>query len=84
MDDRWFICYCDGWLMFYRSWTGHCIYGLYLDAALGGMQVIKSWVNRDPEQYRGTDTKEDRRLVRYLIDELLLHRSATLPVSSPT
>ena len=76
MDDRWFICFDGGWLLFFRSWTGHCIFGLRLDATPEGMQVVESWVNRDPEQYRGTDIEEDRKLVRRLIDELLLNRPA--------
>jgi hypothetical protein len=74
MEDKWFICFHDGWLLFYRSWTGYCIYGLRLDATLNGMKVSESWVSRDPEQYRGTDIEDDRRLVRHLIDELLLDR----------
>ena len=84
MDDRWFISLDDGWLLFYRSWTGFCIYGLQLDATPDGMKVMESWVSRDPEQYRGTDIEDDRKLVRHLIDELLLHRAADLPVSGPT
>ena len=84
MDDRWFICFHDGWLFFYRSWTGYCTYGLRLDTTPKGMQVSESWVSRDPEQYRGTDIEDDRKLVRHLIDELLLHRAADLPVSGPT
>lgn len=78
MDDRWFICFHDGWLLFYRSWTGHCIYGLRLDTTPEGMQVTESWVNRNTEQYRETDIDEDRELLRNLIDEILLQ-----PPSSP-
>jgi hypothetical protein len=74
MEDKWFICFDGGWLLFYRSWTGYCIYGLRLDATPDGMMVTDSWVNRDPEQYRGTDIEDDRKLVRHLIDELLLDR----------
>lgn len=75
MEDRWFICFHHPWLFFYRSWTGYCIYGLRLDATPEGMKVIESWVSRDPEQYRGTDVEDDRRLVRHLIDNLLLNRA---------
>jgi hypothetical protein len=38
----------------------------------------------DPEQYLGKDIDEDRRLVRQLIHELLLHRPAHMPVSGST
>lgn len=27
MDDKWFIFFEKGWLYFYRSWTGDCIFG---------------------------------------------------------
>ncbi len=77
MEDKWFICLHDGWLLFYRSWTGYCIYGLRLDAKREGFAVAESWVNRDPKQYRGTDIDYDRELLRHLIDALLLHRSAS-------
>ncbi len=84
MEEKWFVCFHDGWLLFYRSWTGFCIYGLRLDTTPEGMQVSESWVNRDPEEYRGTDIEDDRKLVRHLIDELLLHRPERLPVSGST
>ncbi|MFP5229565.1 MAG: hypothetical protein ACLGXA_18280 [Acidobacteriota bacterium] len=84
MEHKWFICFHDGWLLFYRSWTGFCIYGLRRVATPEGMQVIESWVSRDPEQYRGTDIEDDRKLVRHLMDEFLLHRPEHLPVSGST
>lgn len=81
MEDKWFVCFDGGWLLFYRSWTGYCIYGLRLDATPEGIQVVESWVSRDPEQYGGTEIEDDRKFVRHLIDELLLHRPERLPVS---
>jgi hypothetical protein len=74
MEDKWFVCMHDGWLLFHRSWTGYCIYGLRLDVTPDGMKVSESWVSRDPEQYGDSDIEEDRKLVRHLIDELLLNR----------
>ena len=84
MDDWWFIYYHADWLLFHRSWTGFCIYGLRLDATPDGIQVVESWVSRDPEQYGGTEIEDDRKFVRHLIDELLLHRPERLPVSGST
>ena len=84
MDDRWFICFDDRWLLFFRSWTGFCIYGLRLDAKPDGTKVVESWVSRNSEQYRGSEIEDDRKLVRHLIDELLLHRPERLPVSGST
>jgi hypothetical protein len=80
MEDKWFICLHQGWLLFHRSWTGACIYGLRLEAMRGGARVADSWVSRDPAQYKGTSVEYDRKLVRFLIDAFLLHRPATFPM----
>jgi hypothetical protein len=75
MEDKWFIHYEDGWLRFYRSWTGAAIYALRLDGSPAGVRVVDSWVSRDPQQYAGRDTAYDRRLVRFLIDAFLLKKT---------
>lgn len=80
MEDKWFICFHQGWLLFHRSWTGVCIYGLQLERAADGVHVRDSWVNRDPAQYKGTDLDYDRKLTRFLIDALLLRRPAAFPM----
>src|SRR5688572_16949247 len=82
MEDKWFIYFADGWLRFHRSWTGAYIYGLRLESIPEGQRVAEAWVNRDPEQYRGSDTPYDRQLVRFLIDALLLERPAEFPMPS--
>jgi hypothetical protein len=80
MQDKWFICFHQGWLLFHRSWTGACIYSLRLEAIRGGARVADSWVNRDPAQYTATDVEYDRKLVRFLVDALLLRREAIFPL----
>lgn len=80
MEDKWFIYFADGWLFFHRSWTGALIYAMRFEDSPGGAQVVESWVNRDPEQHKATDTAYDRKLVRYLIDAFLLERKATFPL----
>jgi hypothetical protein len=82
MEDKWFIYFADDWLRFHRSWTGAYIYGLRLESIPEGQRVAEAWVNRDPEQYRGSDTTYDRQLVRFLIDALLLERAAEFPMPS--
>jgi hypothetical protein len=84
MEDKWFIYYSEGWLYFHRSWTGALIYCLRLDGSPAGVRVADSWVNREPEQYKATDTEYDRRLVRFLIDAFLLKRKAVFPVPEGT
>ena len=76
MDDKWFICFEAGWLLFYRSWTGYCIFGLRLDITTAETRVTDSWVNRDVDQYRSVDLCHDRDVVQELINDLLLQRSA--------
>ena len=86
MEDKWFICFHEGWLLFHRSWTGACIYGLRLDRSAAGVRVVDSWANRDPTQYKGTDVEYDRKLVRFLIDAFLLRRPGCvfpMPTGSP-
>jgi hypothetical protein len=80
MDDKWFICLHQSWLLFHRSWTGVCIYGLHLERVAAGVRVRDSWVNRDPTQYKGADIDYDRKLTRFLIDALLLRRAAVFPM----
>lgn len=44
-----------------------------------GLRVAEAWVNRDPEQYSGTDDVYDVALLAYLIDRLLLGRHPPFP-----
>lgn len=80
MEDKWLICFEDGWLCFHRSWTGAFIYGLRLEPAADGVRVTESWVNRDPEQYNARNTEYDRSLVRYLIERILLGKDVAFPM----
>jgi hypothetical protein len=49
------------------------VYALQFSESGSGFTVVESWVNRDKKQYSGEDLEFDRRLVRDLIDALLLH-----------
>ncbi len=85
MEDKWFVyfegpAHRHGWLLFHRSWTGACIYGLQLEGSPAGARVVDSWVSRDPAQYKGTDVDYDRKLLRFLIDAFLLHLPAVFPM----
>lgn len=80
MEDKWFIFLEDDWLYFHRSWTGAVIYGVQLDFNSDGVRVIDSWVNRNSEQYQGTDTAYDRDLLKFVIDALLLGKAVEFPM----
>lgn len=75
MEDKWFIFLDAGWLYFCRSWTGCVIFGLQIEELPTGLRVTDSWVNRDASQYTSQNVDEDRELVLFLIDTLLLRKA---------
>ncbi|MBK9577940.1 MAG: hypothetical protein IPO40_12770 [Fibrobacteres bacterium] len=79
MEDKWFVYFQEDWLYFLRSWTGACIYALRLEESPMGVCVVDSWVNRDKSQYKLDDDEYDRKLVGFLIDNLLLDKSSPFP-----
>jgi hypothetical protein len=80
MEDKWFIYFKEGWLYFYRSWTGACIFGVQLDSR--GGRVIDSWITADQQQTAGKDLEYYRKLVGFLIDTLLLGKKSEFPAPS--
>jgi len=72
MDDKWFIYFSENRLYFHRSWSGILVYALTFKTQATGIEVIDSWVNRDPKQYNQQDINHDRRLVDFLIRAFLL------------
>jgi hypothetical protein len=82
MEDKWFVYWKDDCLYFHRSWTGFCIYIVrFVCDDIGGKAAVAT-VNRDPDQYGGTDDEYDRRMIAYLIDVLLLRRPGKFPSKS--
>ncbi len=79
MEDKWFIYWEKNKLYFHRSWTGNCIYVAHFTDNDNGARMVRADINRDPEQYSETDDEHDGRMISYLIDVLLLHRSADFP-----
>jgi hypothetical protein len=79
MDDKWFIYREGGRLLFHRSWTGSCVYSAAIEESSSGGRIGEVLVNRDPEQYRETDDRYDARLLRFLIERILLNRNAPFP-----
>ena len=79
MEDKWFIFWEDDTLFFHRSWTGFCIYVVHFKCDEGPCQMVSAEVNRDPAQYSGVSEERDAKMISYLVDLLLLHRTAKLP-----
>lgn len=80
MDEKWLIFLEDDWLYFHRSWTGFCIYQLRLEKTQYGYSVAEVWVNRDPNQYKGTDDAHDVALLSFLIENFLLDQKRPFPL----
>jgi hypothetical protein len=79
MEDKWFIFMENDVLSFHRSWTGTCIYEVHFDKQRA---ITDVWVNRDGEQYKEADNEYDKRLLNFLIDNLLLGKSTLFPMLS--
>ena len=77
MEDEWFIFMENDVLSFHRSWTGACIYEVHFDSKCTMNEV---WVSRDGEQYKETDNEYDKRLLMFLIDNLLLRQNTPFPM----
>lgn len=79
MDDRWDIYLENEWLYLNRSWTGFCIYQVRLEAVENTYRIAEVWVNRDRDQYRGSDDSHDAAFLSFLIDRALLGRDTPYP-----
>jgi len=79
MEDKWFVYWQEDALFFHRSWTGFCVYVVRFADEGVCSKMIEAHANRDAEQYSGNSDEHDREMISYLIDVLLLHRSAAFP-----
>jgi CRISPR/Cas system CMR subunit Cmr4 (Cas7 group RAMP superfamily) len=69
MEDKWFIFFENNHIYFHRSWTGFCLFVLELDSQ---RRVVKTLVNRNPEQFKNNNEQEDLRLLNLVINVVLL------------
>ena len=72
MEDRWHVFFKDPWLTFVRSWSGFCIYKVRIEKNGLEHKVTKVLINRDRRQYGGDDTREEAKLLSFLIEGMLL------------
>lgn len=79
MEDKWFVYWHEDTLFFHRSWTGICIYAARFVPDGDSYQMFEVDVNRDPEEYGGTNDDHDAKMIEYLIDVLLLRKFAEFP-----
>ena len=79
MEDKWFILLKGSTLNLHRGWTGFCIFQVELEKKGNAYAVRAARVNRNPEQYGGTDDAYDAKVLHYLISNLLLGKEVELP-----
>jgi hypothetical protein len=84
MEDKWFMFFEEPWLYIHRSWTGSCIYGVRFESSQSGVTEVEAWVSRDANQYREARSDDDRTLLKFLIDALLLGKNVAFPVPTNT
>lgn len=67
MEDHWFM-YCDETtIRYYRSWSGICIYVAKYEDNGEVCRITELMVNRDPNQYGGTNDDHDKALFMTLL-----------------
>ncbi|MBM4107339.1 MAG: hypothetical protein FJ255_00740 [Phycisphaerae bacterium] len=76
MEDKWFLFLEGDVLHCHRSWTGVCVYEVRFRKEGERFHVAECSVNRDPDQWACTDDAEDAGIVAFLIDRLLLGKTA--------
>ena len=80
MEDKWLIFLEDDWLLFYRSWTGICIYQIRISRSGDGYSIAEAWVNNDRNEYRARDGGYEAELLAFLIENLLLGKKSAFPL----
>jgi len=81
MEDKWFVYWNNDELFFHRSWTGYCVYVAKFEAGQNGCRMIEALANRDPEQYGETSDEQDKAMLAFLVDVVLLQRPNESPSS---
>ena len=71
MEDKWYVRLADGYLDFFRSWTGHHIYRIPVTVADAALTLGDLLVNNDTEQWNPSAIPDHTKIVNSLIDRTL-------------
>ena len=73
MEDHWFMYFDGEAFCFHRSWTGYCIYRVYVRRAErgDGYVLYRVTANRSKKQYTEENDERDAVLVRILVGQAL-------------
>lgn len=67
MEDKWLLRFEGGWLSFYRSWTGFCVFRVRFEWDGVGFSVAEAWASRKADEYSGTDTDEEIKMIQSIV-----------------
>lgn len=85
MEQKWFIHRSgDDRMHFRRSWTGHLVYDVAISWSGPRMTFGDVIISRDPDQWGVTDVAYDLRVLRFLIDGVLLGLPLDFPLETGT
>lgn len=81
MEEKWFVHYLvqTNELYIRRSWTGFLIFIVRFQPRGDDLYTETITVNRDPEQYAGTDTDYDLRLAEWVMFSLVCGGAMEFP-----
>lgn len=68
MEDKWFMYFEENKFYIHRSWTGFCVYMVFINVN-GNIERVQ--VNRNSEQYTDINNEYDQYMVLQLIYKLI-------------
>jgi hypothetical protein len=80
MEDKWFVFLEAHTLYFHRSWTGHCVYQLEMQATPTSHDVVRAMVASDHDMYHRSSDQYEAAMVDFLLRGLLLHQAVAFPL----
>lgn len=78
MEDKWFVVWHVDALWLHRGWTGFCIYRVSFAVEGDEVKITEVIVNREPEQYIGSD-KDDPSRLGNVLDTVLSYSAPAKP-----
>lgn len=79
MEDKWFVYFEEPYLYLHRSWTGHPVYRLRLEATSDGARVAEALWSSDLAARPSSDIEYEAKLLDFLLSNLLLDQAKPFP-----
>ncbi|MGC0316635.1 MULTISPECIES: ADP-ribosylglycohydrolase family protein [Kitasatospora] len=68
MEDKWDVLLDGNRLVICRSWTGHCIFTVDIEAAGSGARPVAAWVESARDRYRGGTAEAEAVFLEMLLE----------------